>query len=273
MAIKRYRPTTAGQRQKTGIRYDMFTAKDPEKKLTRPLPKVSARGMKGRITVRHHGGRRKRLYRVVDFRRDKINIKARVAEIEYDPNRTAFIALLNYFDGEKRYILSPEGIKVGDILMSGEEAEIKTGNALPLSKIPAGSIVHNIELEPGQGAKMVRSAGSSAVLMSKEGKYAQLKMPSGEIRLVLQQCLATLGALTNPDHKNIKLGKAGRSRWLGRKPKVRGVAMHPNAHPHGGGEGRSGTGMPPKTPWGKRAFGKTRQPGKKSDRLIVKRRK
>jgi large subunit ribosomal protein L2 len=273
MTIKRYRPVTAGQRQKTGVSFEELTVDKPEKGLARILTKVSARGMGGKITVRHHGGRQKRLYREIDFKRNKLNVPARVASIEYDPNRSAFIALLHYIDGEKRYILAPKDLNVGDQIMAGPDADIRVGNALPLAKLPLGTVIHNIELEAGRGGKVARSAGNNATLMNKEGKYAQVRMPSGSIRLILQECFATIGTLSNEDHKNIKLGKAGRSRHMGIRPHVRGVAMAPNAHPHGGGEGKSGTGMPPKTPWGKRAFGKTRKRKKESNRLIVKGRK
>lgn len=272
MALKQARPRTSSTRQKLGILFEELTAKEPEKSLTSGLPKTSGR-QKGKLTVRHKGGRHKRLFRLIDFKRDKHNIWAKVETIEYDPNRSSFIALLLYKDGEKRYILAPQGLKVGEAVIAGEKIEPKVGNAMPLAKMPLGSIVHNIELIPGMGGKIVRSAGSSAVLMNREANNAQLKMPSGEIRLIPSLCWATIGELSNPDHKNIHFGKAGRKRWLGIRPTVRGVAMHPNAHPHGGGEGKTGTGMPPKTPWGKPAHGKKTRKKKASDRLIIKRRK
>lgn len=272
MAIKKYRPTSAGRRQMSVVSFASLTTKEPEKSLIEPVEKNTARSQ-GKITVRHHGGRQKRFYRQVDFKRDKYDIPARVASIEYDPNRSTFVALLHYVDGEKRYILAPAGIQVGDRVVSGEGAEIKIGNSLPLSKMPLGSIVHNIELTPKKGGQIVRGAGTSAVLMNLERDYAQIKMPSGEIRLVPGICFATLGSLSNEDHKNVVFGKAGRKRHFGIRPHVRGVAMAPNAHPHGGGEGRSGTGMPPKTPWGKRAMGLKTRKKKASDKLILKRRK
>lgn len=274
MAIKKFKPVTTSQRVKIGIDYRKeLTGVKPEKSLLTKIKKKLGRG-NGKITTRHKGGRHDRFYREIDFKRDKKEVKAMVVSIEYDPNRTAFIALLHYADGEKRYILSPLGLKVGDEVITGEKAPVKVGNAMPLSKMPLGSIVHNIEMYPGKGGQLVRSAGSGAVFMNKEGKYAQLKMPSGEVRLILNSCYATFGSLSNVDNKNIKLGKAGRSRHRGIRSSVRGVAMHPDAHPHGGGEGRSGTGMPPKTPWGKRAMGvKTRHKKRFSNKLIIKRRK
>lgn len=273
MAIERYKPTTPGQRFRTGVSFEDVTAKKPLKAKAKPLPKKAGRS-RGKITVRHKGGRHKRLYREVDFkRRDKAGVPARVAEIEYDPNRSAFIARLHYQDGEKRYILAPQGLKVRDMVMAGEDAEIRVGNTLPLRRIPTGSMIHNIELTPSKGGQLVRSAGQSGILMAKEGKYAQIKLPSGEIRLILQECWATLGQLSKAEHKLVKLGKAGRARHLGERPEVRGTAMPAGAHPHGGGEGRTGTGRVPRTVYGKPARGKTRKKGKKSDRYIVKRRK
>lgn len=274
MAIKKYKPTTMSQRVKAGIDYrkELTGVKKPEKSLLTKVAKSLGRG-NGRIYTRHKGGRQKRYYRIIDFKRNKMAIPAKVVSIEYDPNRTAFIALLYYSDGEKRYILAPRDLKVGDTVTSGENAEIKIGNALPLSKMPLGSIIHNIEMNPGKGGQLVRSAGSSAVLMNKEGKYVQVKLPSGEIRLILANCYATLGELSNEDNKNVKLGKAGASRHRGIRPSVRGVVMDPNAHPHGGGEGKSGTGMPPKTPWGKRALGLKTRKKRASDKLIIQRRK
>jgi large subunit ribosomal protein L2 len=246
----------------------------PEKSLLRPLKRTGGRNSYGRITVRHHGGGAKQKYRVIDFKRNKDGIKAKVAGIEYDPNRTANIALLVYEDGEKRYILAPNGLKAGDVVESGEKADIRTGNALPIAKIPVGSIIHNIELKPGKGGQIVRSAGNSAQLMAKESKYAQVRLPSGEVRMVLIKCKATLGQVGNIDYENVTIGKAGRKRWMGVRPTVRGVVMNPCDHPHGGGEGKSPIGMPsPVTPWGKPTLGyKTRDKNKKSDKFIVKRR-
>lgn len=273
MGIKIFRPTSPGRRGMTVSTFEEITKDKPEKSLTAPLKKAGGRNNRGKITTRHHGGGHKRLYRIIDFKRDKDGIPAKVASIEYDPNRSANIALLNFADGEKRYILAPNGLSVGDTVVSGPDADIKTGNALPLSNIPVGTVVHNIELRPGTGAKMVRSAGASAQLMAKEGKYATLRMPSGEMRMVLIGCKATIGQVGNIDQENIKIGKAGRSRWLGIRPSVRGVVMNPVDHPHGGGEGRSPVGRNPVTPWGKPALGaKTRKKNKVSDKLIVKRR-
>ncbi|HHT63082.1 MAG: 50S ribosomal protein L2 [Bacillota bacterium] len=273
MGIKIYRPTSAGRRGMTVSTFEEITKTQPEKSLTEPLKKTGGRNNSGRITTRHHGGGHKRLYRIIDFKRDKDGVPARVAGIEYDPNRTANIALLNYADGEKRYIIAPEGLKLGDTVISGPDADIVTGNALPLENIPVGTIVHNVELSPGAGAKIVRSAGASAQLMAKEGKYATLRMPSGEMRMVLIKCKATIGQVGNVEQENINIGKAGRARWLGIRPTVRGVVMNPVDHPHGGGEGRSPVGRNPVTPWGKSALGtKTRKKNKASERLIVKHR-
>jgi large subunit ribosomal protein L2 len=247
---------------------------NPEKKLIRILKKHSGRNNQGKVTVRHQGGRQKRYYRIIDFKRDKHDIEATVSKIEYDPNRTAYIALVEYEDKERRYILSPEGLKVGDKITAGEKVEIKTGNALPLRNIPLGVTVHNIELTPGKGGQIVRSAGSFAVLVGKDEEYAQIKLPSGEKRKVLLDCCATIGQLTNIGHKFEKIGKAGRKILMGIRPTVRGTAQNPRSHPHGGGEGRSGEGMSPKTPWGKPARGKkTRKKNKWSDKLIIERRK
>ncbi len=274
MAVKSFKPVTPSQRYKTVSTFEEITRKGPEKSLIRPLPKKGGRNSQGRITVRRRGGGHKRFYRIIDFKRDKDNVPAKVAAIEYDPNRSARIALLHYADGEKRYILAPHNISVGDTVMSGEDVEIKDGNVLPLSKIPLGTSVHNIELKPGNGGKIVRSAGTSARIMAKEGGYVHLKLPSGEVRMVHERCRATIGQIGNLDNINISLGKAGRSRWLGRRPKVRGVAMNPIDHPMGGGEGKSSGGRHPTTPWGKPTKGyKTRPKRKKSDSLIVKRRK
>ncbi len=273
MAIKRYKPTTAGQRGKTTASFEELTTKTPEKSLLATKKKTAGRNSYGRITVRHIGGGNRQKYRIIDFKRNKDGIPAKVATIEYDPNRTAYIALLNYADGEKRYILAPNGLAVGDELMSGATAEIKVGNALPLENIPVGSVVHNIEFNAGRGGKIGRSAGNSAQLMAKEGKYATLRMPSGEMRKVLLTCRATIGEVGNLDHELVKLGKAGRTRHMGIRPSVRGVVMNPVDHPHGGGEGKSPVGMPaPVTPWGKPALGmKTRKKKKASNKLMVKR--
>ena len=251
--------------------FDEITADKPEKSLTERLMKKGGRNQQGRLTVRHQGGGHKRLYRVIDFKRNKDGIPARVATVEYDPNRSARIALLNYVDGEKRYILAPNGLKVGDMVESGEQADIKVGNALPLKNIPVGTMVHNVELKIGKGAQLVRSAGSSAQLMAKEGNYALLRLPSGELRRVHVNCRATIGEVGNLEHENITLGKAGRNRWLGVRPENRGVAMNPNDHPHGGGEGRSPVGRKhPVTKWGKCAMGAKTRRKKASDKLIVR---
>jgi large subunit ribosomal protein L2 len=273
MPVKTFRPITPSQRFKTVSTFEEITKTVPEKSLLQPIRKKAGRNNKGRITMRRRGGGHKRHYRIIDFKRNKDGIPARVAAIEYDPNRSANIALLFYVDGEKRYILAPDGIKVNDMLMSGDEAEIRVGNMLTLAKIPLGSAVHNIELKPGHGGQMCRGAGTSAQLMAKEGKYATVKLPSGEVRMVLATCRATLGQVGNLDHTNISIGKAGRSRWMGKRPKVRGVVMNPVDHPMGGGEGKSSGGRHPCTPWGKPTKGyKTRAKRKRSDALIVKRR-
>lgn len=273
MALKIYRPTSPGRRGMSGYTFDEITKDKPEKSLLLPLKKRAGRNNRGKITVRHRGGGAKRRLRIIDFKRDKPGIPGRVAAIEYDPNRSARIALIFYADGEKRYILAPIGLNVDDMIMSGSDAEIKPGNALPMRSMPTGTQIHNIELQQGKGAQMVRSAGASAQLMVKEGEYALIRLPSGEIRRVRSECMATIGQIGNAEHQNISLGKAGRKRHMGWRPTVRGSAMNPNDHPHGGGEGRSPIGMPgPKTPWGKPALGyKTRKP-KASDRMIVKRR-
>lgn len=275
MAIKKYIPTSPGKRFMTVSTFDEITAKEPEKTLLKPLKKKAGRNVFGRITVRHRGGGHKRKYRLVDFKREKAGIPARVAAVEYDPNRSANIALLYYADGEKRYILAPQGLKVGARVSSGPGSEIRPGNTLPLKNIPVGTLVHNIELVPGKGGQLVRSAGGVAQLVAKEGKYAHVKLPSGEVRLVLQDCKATVGQVGNLEHENITVGKAGRSRWLGKRPVVRGSAMNPVDHPHGGGEGKAPIGRKsPLTPWGKPTLGyKTRPKKKKSDELIVKKRK
>ena len=275
MAVKSFKPYSAGRRFMTVSSFDEITTDKPEKSLTVRLTKTGGRNQQGKLTVRHRGGGHKRLYRIIDFKRSKDGIPARVATIEYDPNRSARIALLNYADGEKRYILAPNGLKVGDVVESGAEADIKPGNALPLKNIPLGTVIHAVELKIGKGAQLVRSAGASAQLMAKEGDYALLRMPSGEIRRVHINCRATIGQVGNLEHENITIGKAGRSRWLGRRPETRGIAMNPNDHPHGGGEGRSPVGRKsPMTKWGKIAMGKkTRRKKKASNRLIVHRRK
>ena len=274
MAIKSYKPTTAGRRQMTVTDYSALSKVEPEKSLLEPLKKTSGRNSYGRITVRHKGGGQRRKYRVIDFKRDKGGMNATVATIEYDPNRSAHIALLQYEDGEKRYILAPHGLSVGDVVRSGEDADIKPGNALPLGSIPVGTFIHNIELYPGKGAQLVRSAGNMAQLMAKEGPYALVRLPSGELRRVPIGCMATIGQVGNIDHENVSLGKAGRRRHMGWRPTVRGSVMNPNDHPHGGGEGKSPIGRPgPVTPWGKPALGyKTRQHHHRSDKFIVKRR-
>jgi large subunit ribosomal protein L2 len=257
----------------SGYDFEEITKTEPEKSLLAPLYKKAGRNVRGKITVRHRGGGHKRRYRIIDFKRDKIGIPARVASIEYDPNRTARIALLFYADGEKRYIIAHLGLRVDDVLTSGPEAEIRVGNALPIANIPAGSLIHNIELKQGRGGQLVRSAGCSAQLLAKEGKYARVRLPSGEVRLVHQACMATIGQIGNTEHGNIRLGKAGRKRWMGWRPSVRGSAMDPKAHPHGGGEGRSPIGMPsPKSPWGKPTLGKKTRKRKDTNKWIVRRR-
>lgn len=275
MGIKKYKPTSPAKRFMTVSTFEEITKEVPEKSLLKPLPKKSGRNVYGRITVRHRGGGNKVKYRVIDFKRDKDNIPAKVAAIEYDPNRSANIALLYYVDGEKRYILAPLGLNVGDTVISGEGADIKPGNALLLKDIPVGTSIHNIELMPGKGAQMVRSAGGEAQLMAKEGNYAHVRLPSGEVRLVRLNCRATIGQVGNIDHENIKIGKAGRKRHMGIRPTVRGVAMNPVDHPHGGGEGKAPIGHPgPLTPWGKPTLGyKTRKKHKYSDKYIINRRK
>ncbi len=273
MAIKVYRPTSPGRRGMTGSTFEEITKGKPEKSLLLPLKKRAGRNVQGRITVRHRGGGAKRMLRIIDFKRDKIGVPGRVAAIEYDPNRSARIALIHYADGEKRYILAPAELGVGDTVKSGDDAEIKPGNCLPLKLIPSGTSIHNIELQRGKGGQLVRSAGGAAQLMTKEGENILIRLPSGEVRRFRGDCLATIGQVGNIDHQAISSGKAGRKRWLGWRPTVRGSAMTPRDHPHGGGEGRAPIGMPhPKTPWGKPALGyRTRKP-KASDKMIVKRR-
>ena len=274
MGIKKYNPTTPARRQMTVSTFEEITGKSEIKTLMTNVKKNAGRNSYGRITVRHHGGGNKRQYRVVDFKRDKDGIPAKVASVEYDPNRSANIALLVYADGEKRYILHPQGLKVGDTVESGRGADIKPGNALPLSDIPVGTVIHNIEMKPGKGAQLVRTAGASAQLMAKEGANASVRLGSGEVRMVPIICKATIGTVGNADHENVSLGKAGRKRWMGVRPHVRGVVMNPVDHPHGGGEGKSPVGMPsPVTPWGKPTLGyKTRKKKKASDKMIVRRR-
>jgi large subunit ribosomal protein L2 len=275
MAIRKMKPMTAGTRWMSVSGFDDVTKKRPEKSLVEPLRKSGGRNNTGRVTSRHRGGGHKRFYRVIDFKRDKKGMDAKVTAIEYDPNRSARIALLQYADGERRYIVAPNGIKVGDVLRSGPDAEIKTGNAMPLANIPAGTFVHNIEMRPGKGAQLARSAGMGVQLMAKEGKFAQLRLPSGEIRNVPVECSATIGNVGNADHENISIGKAGRSRWLGIRPQSRGVVMNPVDHPHGGGEGKSPQGNPhPVSPWGWHTKGKkTRWSKNPSSKFIVKRRR
>lgn len=272
MPVRKYRPTSPGRRFQTVSTFEEVTRATPEKSLVIPLQKTGGRNALGRITCRHHGGGHKRMFRLIDFRREKAGVPARVASIEYDPNRSARIALLHYADGEKRYILAPLGLKVGDQLMSGPSAEVRVGNALPLLNIPVGMTVHNIELQPGKGAQLVRTAGASAQFVAKEAEHGLLRLPSGEMRKVRLSCMATVGQVGNLDHENVSIGKAGRSRWMGVRPSVRGVAMNPHDHPMGGGEGKSSGGRHPCSPWGKREV-KTRSQGKQSNRDIVKRRK
>ena len=273
MAVKVFKPTSPGQRHKTSYTFEEITKTTPERSLTYSRKNRAGRNAQGRVTVRHRGGGAKRQIRIVDFKRDKQNIPAKVAAIEYDPNRTARLALLHYVDGEKRYILAPIGVKVGDTLLSGTQVEIKPGNNLPLANIPVGTTIHAVEMQPGKGAQIGRSAGTSAQLLAKEGRYAHVRMPSGEVRLVLQDCSATIGQVGNVEHSNIKLGKAGRSRHLGRRPSVRGSAMSPRDHPHGGGEGKTGIGMAgPKTPWGKPTLGYKTRRNKRTEDMIIRHR-
>ena len=272
MGVKRYNPTSPGRRSMTSSDFAEITKSTPERRLTSALRKSGGRNVYGRITARRRGGGHKRRYRQIDFRRNKFGVPARVAAIEYDPNRSSRIALLHYLDGEKSYILAPKGLVVGAMVVSSSKADIQPGNSLPLSVIPDGTQLHNVEMRPGKGGQMVRSAGTSARLMAKEGKYALLRLPSGELRQVLMTCRATVGEVGNAIHENIKIGKAGRSRWLGRRPKVRGVAMNPVDHPHGGGEGRTSGGRHPVTPWGRPTKGAKTRNNKRTDRFIIKRR-
>lgn len=273
MGLKSYNPTSPGVRGKTTLTFDEITKTEPEKSLVANKNKTGGRNNNGRITADHRGGGHRQLYRQIDFKRDKIGIPAQVAAIEYDPNRSARIALLHYLDGEKRYILAPEGIRAGDTLSSGPDSEIKAGNALPLANIPVGTTIHNIELTPGKGGQLVRSAGCAAQLMAKEGDYATIRMGSGEMRFVHIRCMATVGQVGNLDHVNVSIGKAGRSRWLGKRPHVRGVAMNPVDHPLGGGEGKTSGGRHPCTPWGKPTKGYKTRRNKATDKFIIKRRK
>ena len=273
MPIKIYKPTSPGRRGMSVTSFDEVTRTEPERSLLRPLRKKAGRNVQGRVTVRHRGGGHKRRYRLIDFKRDKFGIPARVDSIEYDPNRSARIALLVYADGEKRYIIAPLGLKVNDIVASGPEADIRVGNTLPVANIPVGTMIHNIELHHGKGGQLARSAGTSAQLLAKEGEYAHIRLPSGEVRLINVNNLATIGQVGNTDWGNIRLGKAGRARWLGRRPTVRGSAMSPRDHPHGGGEGKAPIGMPsPKSPWGKKTLGKKTRRRKDTEKWIVRRR-
>ncbi len=272
MALKKYKATSAGRRHQTNTAFEELTSEKPEKRLVRGLIKKGGRNSAGRITARHRGGGHKRRFRFIDFKRNKLDIPARVASIEYDPNRSARIALLHYADGEKRYIIAPQQLKEGDVVVSGEKADIQAGNTLPLRFIPLGTMIHNIEVRPGKGAQMVRSAGTVAQLLAKEGSYAHIRLPSGEVRLVHMDCKATIGQIGNLEHENIAIGKAGRTRWLGRRPRVRGVAMNPIDHPHGGGEGKTSGGRHPVTPWGVPTKGYKTRGKKTSDRYIIRRR-
>ena len=274
MAIKTYKPTTPGRRQMTVTDYSGLSKVAPERSLLEPMKKTAGRNSYGRITVRHHGGGNRTKYRIIDFKRDKMEMDAKVMTLEYDPNRSAFIALIQYEDGEKRYILAPNGLKVGDTVRSGADADIKPGNALPMQNIPVGTFIHAVELYPGKGAQLVRAAGNMAQLMAKEGDYALVRLPSGELRNIPAQCMATIGQVSNIDHENVSIGKAGRKRHMGWRPTVRGSVMNPCDHPHGGGEGKSPVGRPgPVTPWGKPTLGyKTRKKHHRSDKFIVKRR-
>ena len=273
MALRKFNPTSPGRRFMTTLTFDEITRSSPEKSLTEPLRRTGGRTNRGRISIWFRGGGHKRRYRVVDFRRDKRDVPAKVAAIEYDPNRSARLALLHYVDGEKRYILWPEGLAVGATVVAGEGADILPGNCLPLKMIPAGTMIHNVELRPGKGGQMVRSAGGAAQLVGKEGDYAQVKLPSGEVRMVAAECHATIGQIGNIDHKNVSGGKAGRTRWLGRRPHNRGVSMNPVDHPHGGGEGKTSGGRHPVTPWGKPTKGYKTRRNKRTQPFIVKRRK
>ncbi|MFP4015856.1 MAG: 50S ribosomal protein L2 [Halanaerobiales bacterium] len=270
MAVKKFKPTTPSRRYMTVSSFEEITKTEPEKSLLAPLKKSGGRNRNGRITTRHRGGGHKRRYRIIDFKRDKEGVPAKVVSIEYDPNRSARIALLQYADGEKRYILASNKLSVGDVIESGDSADIQPGNSLKLRDIPVGTIIHNIELQPGKGGQMVRSAGTMAQIMAKEGKYAHIKLPSGEVRLVRMECKATIGQVGNIEHENITIGKAGRSRWKGKRPTVRGVVMNPHDHPHGGGEGKAPAGRHPVTPWGQKTMGKKTRKRKKTNKYIVR---
>ncbi len=270
MPVKKYKPTSPGRRFMSVLHDEELSKKEPEKSLLKSLSKTGGRNARGRITARHRGGGHKRKYRIIDFKRNKLGIQAKVAAIEYDPNRSARIALLHYADGEKRYILAPLGLKTGDIVISDEVTDVKPGNSMPLKNIPLGTLLHNIEMRPGKGGQVVRSAGGAAQLMAKEGKYAQIRLPSGEVRMFLQECRATIGQVGNLEHENVSIGKAGRSRWLGRRPRVRGVAMNPVDHPMGGGEGKSSGGRHPCSPWGWPTKGYRTRRKKPSDAFIVR---
>ena len=272
MAVKSFKPTSPGRRFQTVSSFEEITTDKPEKSLLLPLKRSGGRNCYGRVTARHIGGGHKKMYRIIDLKRDKRDIPATVATIEYDPNRSSRIALLNYKDGEKRYILAPKDLVVGDVVMAGEDAEFRPGNALPIRRIPIGTLIHNVELKQGKGGQIVRSAGSFAQIMAKEGSYAQLRLPSGEVRLVHQECYATIGQVGNLDHEKISIGKAGRNRWLGKKPRVRGVAMNPVDHPMGGGEGRSSGGRHPCTPWGVPTKGYKTRKNKRTDQYVIKKR-
>ncbi|EST89210.1 50S ribosomal protein L2 [Vagococcus lutrae] len=274
MAIKKYKPTTNGRRNMTSLDFAEITTNQPEKSLLQPMKNNAGRNNMGRITVRHHGGGHKRQYRLIDFKRVKDNVEATVKTIEYDPNRTANIALIHYVDGVKSYILAPKGLKVGDKVISGDDADIKLGNALPLANIPVGTVIHNIEMKPGKGGQLIRSAGTKAQVLGKEGKYVLVRLNSGEVRMILGTCRATIGSVGNEQHELVNIGKAGRNRWKRKRPTVRGSVMNPNDHPHGGGEGKTPIGMPsPMTPWGKPTLGYKTRKKSKNDKLIVRRRK
>ncbi|MBU6145395.1 MAG: 50S ribosomal protein L2 [Paenibacillaceae bacterium] len=275
MPVKMYKPMTPSRRHTTVATFQEITKSKPEKALTAPLKSKAGRNNQGKITTRHHGGGHKRKYRVIDFKRNKDDVPGRVAAIEYDPNRTSYIALIHYHDGDKRYILAPKGLNVNDVVVSGPNADIKVGNCLPLANIPVGTVVHNIELQPGKGGQLVRAAGTEAQLLGKEERYVIVRLTSGEMRRILSVCRATIGSVGNEDHELVHIGKAGRNRWLGRRPTVRGVVMNPNDHPHGGGEGKAPIGRPsPMSPWGKKTLGvKTRKKNKRSNQYIIRRRK
>lgn len=273
MPLKAYKPTSAGRRGMTGFTFEELTKTKPEKGLTTHLHRKAGRNHTGRVTVRHQGGGHKRKYRIIDFKRDKFDVAGKVVSLEYDPNRSARIAKIEYADGDKAYIIAPLDLQVGDTVMNGPNAELRVGNAVPLKNIPVGTVVHNIELQPGKGGQMARAAGTSAQVLGKEGQYSLLRLPSGEVRMVHEECMATIGQVGNTDHGNVKIGKAGRKRWMGWRPGVRGIAMDPHSHPHGGGEGRSGIGMSaPKTTWGKPALGVRTRRNKRTDQFIVRRR-